>query len=83
MVGSGGLFMLIAAAVLLCVGFAGGYGVRELVSRRRLAAGKRQYLERQAERKAAARSVIEGLASAAGAGRSSSYRRIGGRRGSN
>ena len=59
--------MLIAAAVLLCVGFAGGYGVRELVSRRRRAAAKTRYLERQAERIAAARSVIEELASAAGA----------------
>jgi hypothetical protein len=57
--------MLIAAAV--CVGFAGGYGVRELVSRRRWAAAERRYLERQAERKAAARSVIEGLAIAVGA----------------
>jgi hypothetical protein len=70
--GSGDLFMLIAAALLLFAGFvfagfAGGYGVRELVSRRRWAAADRRYLERQAERKAAARSVIEELASAAGA----------------
>ena len=73
--------MLIAAALLLLVGFAGGYGVRELVSRRRRAAAERRYFERQAERKAAARSVIEGLAGAAGAGRSNPYRRIGVRRG--
>jgi hypothetical protein len=32
------LFMEIAAPLLLLVGFAGGYGVRELVSRRRRAA---------------------------------------------
>jgi hypothetical protein len=65
--GVGGLFMVIAAALLLLAGFAGGYGVRELVSRRRWAAAERRYLERQAKRKAAARSVIEELASAVGA----------------
>ena len=61
------LFIEIAAPLLLLVGFAGGYGVRELVSRRRRAAAERRYLDRQAERKAAARSVIEELAIATGA----------------
>ena len=42
-----GVFMVIAA-VFLFVGFAGGYGVRELVSHRRRAAERRRYLERQA-----------------------------------
>ena len=61
------LFIEIAAPLLLLAGFAGGYGVRELVSRRRRVAAERRYLERLAKRKAAARSVIEELASATGA----------------
>jgi hypothetical protein len=41
--------MMATAAVLLLVGFAGGYGVRDLVSRRRRAAVRRRYLEEQAQ----------------------------------
>jgi hypothetical protein len=40
--------MITLAALLLFTGFAGGYGVREIVSRRRRAAEKRGYLERKA-----------------------------------
>ena len=42
--------MMATSVVLMLVGFAGGYGVRELVSRRRRAAAKRQHLERLARR---------------------------------
>lgn len=41
------LSLLAAAGFLLLVGFAAGYGVRELVSRRRRAAARRDYYERQ------------------------------------
>src|SRR5450631_2654198 len=47
-VGLGELVMITLAALLLLAGFAGGYGVREIVSRRRRAAEKRGYLERKA-----------------------------------
>ena len=73
-VGLGGIFMGIEAALLLIAGFAGGYGVRELVSRRRRTAERRQYLERRAasqrqllERRVSARSIIDRLASSVGA----------------
>ena len=42
-----GVFMVIAA-VFLFVGFAGGYGVRELMSRRRRAVARRGHVERRA-----------------------------------
>jgi hypothetical protein len=41
--------LMATAAVLLLVGFVGGYGVRELVSRRRWAAAKKRHLEKQAK----------------------------------
>jgi hypothetical protein len=72
--------MEIAAVLLLFVGFAAGYAARELVSRRRRAAAKRQYLERKAAEddflestvvdqfiKTTTRSRIETLANAVGA----------------
>jgi hypothetical protein len=42
--------LIFAALLLLTTGFAGGYWVREFVSRRRRAAVKRRYLERIAAR---------------------------------
>jgi hypothetical protein len=42
--------MMITAAVLLAIGFGAGYGVRELVSRRRWAAAEKRHLESLAER---------------------------------
>jgi hypothetical protein len=43
-----GVFIVIATVLLLFVGFAGSYGVRELVSRRRRAVVRRERLERRA-----------------------------------
>jgi hypothetical protein len=40
---------MMATAAVLLIGFVGGYGVRELVSRRRWAAAKKRYLEKQAQ----------------------------------
>jgi hypothetical protein len=44
---SSGAPMLLADLVLLLVGFAAGYGVREFVSRRRRAESRRKYHERE------------------------------------
>ena len=44
---SSGAPMLLVDLVLLLVGFAAGYGVREFISRRRRAESKRKYYERE------------------------------------
>jgi hypothetical protein len=44
------LLLSAAAGVLLLVGFAAGYGVREFISRRRRAAARREYCERQLQK---------------------------------
>jgi len=44
------LFLSTAAGLLLLLGFVGGYGIRELVSRRRRAAEKRKFHERQSQK---------------------------------
>jgi hypothetical protein len=44
------LLLSAVAAFLLILGFAVGYGARELVSRRRRAAAKRKFYERQSQK---------------------------------
>ena len=46
----GTVFQLISVFIALAIGFAGGYGVRELKSRRRRAIARQEYLRRQQQK---------------------------------
>jgi hypothetical protein len=45
------MFQLISIVTALCIGFACGYGVRELISRRRRASAREEYLKRQEQKR--------------------------------
>ena len=45
------MLTLIFVAVPMAIGFAGGYGIREWISRRRWAAAREAYHERHPERR--------------------------------